>query len=936
MMARRIESGTTMNHGALRNIPWAAIVVSTALLVGCGSKDPASFVASAAAYVAKGNYPAAIIEAKNALQKAPDNGDARIVLATALLESGDAAGAEAEIRKAIALKGADDRTYPLLARALLSERQYKKLTDELADRSLAAPAARADLGVSVAAAWLAQRDIAHARPLLTTVLAEEPKNVRALLLDAQLAALGGDTAGAERSIGAALLAAPNSIDALMMKANLELAGGKSDEARKLLERAIAAHPDSPLPRYALIPIAVRAGKLDVAKDQLAKLKQLEPRDLRTSYAEAFVAAATGENARARDAIQRVLGAQPDNLPSLLLSGVIDFQLGSFGSAEETFTKVIAQAPDETDARRLLALIYLRKGIPAQALETLAPALRRNPDNALLLRTAGEAYLASGDAALAAGAYEHANAIDKGNVGSEVRLAQLRLAAGDTERAFSDLESLATSDTSNYQAELALVTEHVRRHEYDKALAAVDALEKKQPKSVLVPSLRGWVYLLKRDIPNARSNFERALQLKPDNLSAAQSLATLDILDGKPQLARERYERMLAKDPNNQPLQLARAEVMAVTGSPPDEVRTAIEKAVQASPASVKARMALINFKLSQRDPKAAVADAQAALATIPNDPQILNALATAQRAEGDFNQAIDTYRKLVALQPQNASLLLGLAEVQVAIKDYAGALDSERKALALKPDLAQAWIALMKTYVLSGQTEAAVAEARKLQKAEPHKAMGYALEGELLASQKKWPEAITTFRSALARQPLSSVAVREYAALNSAGRGTEAAALADKWMKDHPKDITFPLLLAETNQRSNALPAALKGYDRVLAIDPDNIVALNNAAWILATNKDARAIEYAERAHRASPLNANVLDTLGFALMQNGQSKRAVPLLRMASSIAPAQDQLRLHLAQALADTGDKAGARNELAQIVKSGKSSAVRDEAEKLQSTL
>src|SRR5689334_20192813 len=87
-------------------------------LGGCGGSDPASFIASAKSYIARHEYRSAIIELKNALQKNPDNAEARYLLARALFDNGESIAAETEVRKAIALKVSDDDTYPLLARAI--------------------------------------------------------------------------------------------------------------------------------------------------------------------------------------------------------------------------------------------------------------------------------------------------------------------------------------------------------------------------------------------------------------------------------------------------------------------------------------------------------------------------------------------------------------------------------------------------------------------------------------------------------------------------------------------------------------------------------------------------------------------------------------------------------------------------------------------------
>src|SRR5690242_16013764 len=148
----------------------AIAVVLGAGLSGCTGNDPSSFVTSAKAYIAKNDYRSAIIELKNALQKDPDSGEARLLLARSLLEVGDTVGAEVEVRKAIAAGVADDSTYPLLARALVAQGEYKKAASELEGRKLTAPAARADADVWLATAVIGQGDPKRAAVLLDEAL----------------------------------------------------------------------------------------------------------------------------------------------------------------------------------------------------------------------------------------------------------------------------------------------------------------------------------------------------------------------------------------------------------------------------------------------------------------------------------------------------------------------------------------------------------------------------------------------------------------------------------------------------------------------------------------------------------------------------------------------------------------------------------------------
>src|ERR1017187_5319516 len=98
------------------------MAMAIAMLLGaCGGDKPEALLASAKDYLAKNDAKAAGIQIKNALQKDPG---------LALLASGDATGAEVELRKALDGKYPADQVVPLLAQALLRSGQAKKLLSD--------------------------------------------------------------------------------------------------------------------------------------------------------------------------------------------------------------------------------------------------------------------------------------------------------------------------------------------------------------------------------------------------------------------------------------------------------------------------------------------------------------------------------------------------------------------------------------------------------------------------------------------------------------------------------------------------------------------------------------------------------------------------------------------------------------------------------------
>ena len=923
----------------LRILRRAAAALAIAwLIAACSNNDPTALISSARAYMDKADYPAATIQLKNALQRAPESGEARFLLARALLESGDPASAETEARKALASKYPENDVLPVLVRAVVAQGQFRKAVDEFGNAKLSDPAAQAQVLTLIAVAWQSLGEFDKATAVADAALAAKPDSVQALVAKAGILTQGNDLPGAIALLDKALATSPSNPEASVLKAEILRAQRKPAEAIALLDASAKANASDMVTRFALVGKLIGVGQDDRAAAVVEEMKKIAPGDFRTVYSDALASFAHHDSARARDLVQKLLAAQPNHLPSLYLSGLVNLDLKQYAAAEDSLRRVVAKAPGEIGAARALASLYLQTGRAGQALEVLEPALRRAPNDPALLRAAGEGYLQTANAAKAAQLYERANAVDKGNVASEVRLAQLRLATGDVGRGMSDLESLSQSETSNTQADMALLTAHLRRKEFDKALDIAATIEKKQPSGPQGPFVRGVVYMAKRDFANARKSFDKALEAQSSFFPAVYNLALLDVLDGKADVARKRYEALLAKEPKNEQVLLAIAELIAMSGGSGADLRAALDRAVEANPDSARARTALVSHYLKMRDAKSALTAAQAAQAvpTLRNEPQVINALAAAQLASGETNAAIDTLKRLVQASPQNPTALLELANAYVMAKDYDAAIDASKKALAINPQLAQSWVGLAKAYLIAGRPDAAIAEARTLQHDKPDKAFGYLLESELLAQQTKWPQAAAVAKEGLARDPSPMLAVRYMVALHNAGRDAEAGAFGDRWMKDHPKDATMHAYFAQQLQQRKDWKGAAAHYQVALDNDPDNVLMLNNLAWALGEAGDPKAREIAEHAYRQAPFNPNVIDTLGWVVLQQGDAPRAVQLLRMATNLSPGDPSIRFHYAKALIKTGDRSGAKRELDAVTSSDRGAPLKSEAEKLRSEL
>lgn len=884
------------------------------LLAACGGDSPDALVKSAKDYLTKGDSNAAVIQLRNALQKAPDNAEARYLLGVTLTGRRDPASGVKELRKALQLGYPADQTLPALAGALLDDGDAKELVDEFGNTTLGSPDAQAAFKTTIGKALFSLGKPKDAEGAFNAALAAKADYADALLGIASLKASTGDLEAAQKIVDV-VLAQPNPPpEAPLFQSQLLVSEGKTEAARAVLEKLVQAKPDFLRARYQLASLLITKGDLEQASAQVGAIRKVSPQDTQAYFFEALIASQRGDLAAARAAILQVLKVNPVHIPSLLLAGEIEYRAKQFNQAEDYLRRALHGAPESTYARRLLAATYIRLGTPARAIEVLQPALSPDSRDPQLMGVAGEAYLAVGDVAKAAQYLAQSTTLDPKNAAVRTRLGQVRFAQGDTEGAIRDLEAASAMDPNVSSADLALVADLMRKKQYDQALAAVLRLEQKQPNSPLVYNLKGLAYLGKRDADGARANFEHALQIQPDFLPAVSNLAQLDRFQNKPEAARKRYEALLAKEPNNDQALVAFAALLQELGGESSEIESLLKRAVTANPQSIFARIELVKFYGRKGDTKQALVVAQEANTALPDDPRTLELLGEVQQATGDATLAVGTFSKLVAARPGTVEPLLRLAGALVAVKDYDKAIEKLREALAINPDLYQASRGIVAIYVVSGRTDQALVEIKAIQRRTPNDMRGYFLEGDLWGSQQKWREAEVAFRAAQKRAPDDAVvAVKVHATVTEAGRGVAADAEAEKWLQGHPKDVTLRNYLAERAVRKPDYKTAVRHYQELIALQPDNPVYLNNLAWVAGESGDPKALSYAQKAYALAPANSAVLDTLGMLLVKQGDVAQGLEKVRKAVQLTPNRSDYRLHLAKALIKAGDKEAARKEL-----------------------
>jgi cellulose synthase operon protein C len=906
-----------------------------AVLVACGGGAEKS-INSAREHLAKGDTKSAVIEAKNALQKDPESGQARYLLGASLLESGDVVAAEVELRKAYELKVAADDVVPKLTKAMLGTRNIKKLADEFGAVKLSTGKANAELQTNLAMAYVALGSKEKFETAVTAALAADPMYEPALIARARAVAAQNKFDEAFAQADAILVKSPSSAEAWRLKGDIfHLARKQTDAAIEAYRKALELKPDLVTAHSSLLSIFLAQSKLEEARKQLAALSKVAPNNPQTRLLQAQLAYQSKDYKVARDQTQLLLRVAPNNPRILQLAGAVEYQLGSYLQAEVMLNKALSVSPDLVLARRMLISTYLRSGQPAKALTTLNQGVAKGIVDPEINSIAGEVYLQNGDAKKAEEYFAKAAKESPNDPRKRTSLALTKLSGSGSEAALSELQDIAANDTG-VTADMALISAHLRRSEYEKALKAIASLEKKQPDKPLAPNLRGRTQLALKDVAGARKSFERALQLDPLFFQATASLAALDLADKKPEDARKRFETVLAKEPKHPQALLALAELAARTGASKDEVAASLRKAIEANPTEPAPRVLLINVYLADKDYKKASNVAQESIAALPENPDILEAQGRVQQAAGETNQAITTFNKLVALQPLSPKPLLRLAEAQVANKSMDSAMQSLKKALDIKPDLVDAQRGLIALSMELKRPNEALATAKAVQKQRPKEAIGYVLEGDIHGAQKNWDAAVASYRTGLKEAPAAELAIKVHAALGLANKQAEADRFAATWLKDNPKDPAFPFYMGDSAIARKDYEGAEKAYETVVKLQPTNAAAYNNLAWVSGRLKRPGAIGLAEKALQLAPDHPSFLDTLAMLQSEAKNHDKALELQSKALKAAPDNGLFKLNLARIYINSGKKEEARKVLDELAKLGDKFPGQSEVASLAKTL
>lgn len=879
--------------------------------------DPRTLYEDALSRAADGDFSGAVIQLKNLLQQEPRDLPARIALGRYQLRTGQPQAAEKELQRALALGADKSQVLPVLGNALLMQRKYEELLQTLAEVGPGLDQ-RFEILLLRARALLELGRLPAAGEQFEAARLAAPTHTEPLVGLAQVALAKGKGEDAIRHVDSALSIDAKDTEAWYQKGEIARAMRDHAQALDAWGQTLVLNPNHMRARVARAGLLIASGDFKSALSDAEYVLGRNPDDIQAAFLAGQCQLALGEEAKAKEYFEtaggRLNAIKEDALmkePSLLrMASFLFYSRGDMVRAERYLARYAELNPRDLAMQVLLGRVQLMQGDVKNAIGTLFPLYKRDPGNLDILLPLGQAYFKDGHYAEATAMFEDARRLVPDDARLPAQIALSRIGIGQWDEAMAELTAADSQADGKSSASLLLVLLNLKLGKPDEALQYALKLETQAP-TARAANLVGLAQASRGDRAAAQASFQRALERDPRLDAAEHNLAKLELAAGEVDSATRRFNAILARNARSVQAMQGLADVALMKNEP----RVAVDwlgKAVAIAPRNTPARLRLVELLLALGDKPAALKSAEALASSLPENPEALELLGRTQAAAGDRQRAQRSFREAVRYAGFNLPILMRIAREQVDQLDFEAARKTLVKAAQANGDTSAAQAALVRLDIRTRRFESARDRAAQMVEDPRTASLGRILLGETALGEGKSEGAIAHFEDALARDTSTTAMLGLFDAMNAAGKPAEALARLEQWTADHPEDREARRKLALWYVPNGRLADARKMLEGLVVDEPRDPVLLSTLARIYQLDKDSRALDFAMRAVDARPDWAPGLETLGWILVTQGDIRKGLDYLRQ--SIAREENPLtRMHIAQALKESGRIAEARAEL-----------------------
>lgn len=561
------------------------------------------------------------------------------------------------------------------------------------------------------------------------------------------------------------------------------------------------------------------------------------------------------------------------------------QSGDWPESEAVAKRLLNDSPEYVPAYDYLVASYVRRNQMQDAEAVLNRKLEKHPKTyQFALQKAAFLWSMQRQA--------EANQVIDGLLAREQEFPEIRNAVGSFHMRVKSYDAalkvfqdgMAKSPGKKTEYELRIAEVLVAQGKNQEALSRVEKAVANDPQNNDALGMRASMQLAMGDKDKqsaAISDLQALISKAPENAVIRYNLARAYQSRGDLDAARVQYAEAVKRAPRMTAAYLGTGQVALAKRDFGRAIASA-EEVLKYDPKNLAARVIKINALTNSGNLRQSRSDLTTYLAETPDSPDLKFQLAVVDFLDSRFKESEANFRELYKLYPGDLRLTYALAELMLRTNRQSDGLKLVQDAAAKAPQNRDLKYALASTALRINELDLAEKTLKELTAADGGNSEYFLRLGEALRRKGQMGPALEAVRKAKQLAPTNSAA-----------------------------NLQLAMMLDATGNKGEALPL----YEAVLKTEPDNVIALNNTAFMYAEGgRDLdQALTYAQRARQRAPNSEDIADTLAWVYIKKSLNDNAVTLLREITARQPRNPTYHYHMGVALSQKGNKPAAKQSL-----------------------
>jgi len=599
--------------------------------------------------------------------------------------------------------------------------------------------------------------------------------------------------------------------------------------------------------------------------------------------------------------------------------------GSYGEAMVELRNALDKEPKNPRAQLALARISYQLGNLDAASKALAAAQEAGAPATAVAPVKARVMLAQSDYEAVLGAI-NTGRLEMAEPELEVARIQALGGLNRCDEAIKRAEALTKAHPESTAQRIVAAECHGRHGNVSRAMAELETALRAHPKSADLLLAQGRILQLMERRSEAEKVWAQAAELAPAQLTVMQQVvlfgALVDLRIDRNDLAAARasQQQLDRVAPQGLVSQLSGARLAVASGELAETTR-ALRQLVTTVPDYPPVHLLLASALLADGSVEQGIRELDWLVARTPSQ---------------GFRQARESAGKLAAQKPQSEEYWLMVASVQLSLDQFGAARLALSRAQKVAPDSDRPRIAVGGIDLRTENFDAAAQVAESVLAKRPDDQVAILMLTQARVRTGRGNEALDSLEALWKRQPSAPLALALHRVRKEI-KHPEPFEPMQRWLALHPDDIPMRGLYADGLRLAGDNRASIVEYEKLAASPPPNAATFNNLAWLYYLEHDPRAVATARRAHTLNPRSPSLADTLGWLLVESGNLKEGLPLIKAAYTATQGRSpEIRYHYAAALARSGDRAQARTLLNEMLATDVAFTARTDAEKLRGEL